>query len=300
MKKVPNFAMSYAYRLLGVAMLIVIGMAQHTSAVTPPQNPQSGSVGVQGTVQGPPPTTAPTIATPANGSTFTNIPITVSGLCTTGLLVKVFANSIFVGSVVCSGGSYSLQVDLFSGLNQLVARQYDALGQQSPDSSVISVNFNDAQFAQFGSRVTLTSQYAEKGANPGQTLTWPVSLSGGTGPYALSTDWGDGSATVLQSVSYPGEINLAHVYTTAGTYNVVVKATDTNGTTAFLQVVGVSNGEATATNTNGSTGTTTIVKHNVLWTPVVAAFSLSLLAFWLGRRFELSALRKRIEKGWHS
>jgi hypothetical protein len=268
-------------------------------AVTPVENPQSGSTGVEGTVQGAPPSQAPTIATPSNGSSVSSIPITVSGLCVSGLLVKVFANNIFVGSVVCTNGSYSLQVDLFSGLNNLIVRQYDALGQQSPDSNSVSVTFNDAQFSQFGSRVTLTSQYAEKGADPGQTLTWPVSLSGGTGPYAMSTDWGDGTTTTLQSVSYPGVINLAHVYTDAGTYNVVVKATDANGTTAFLQVVGVANGEAT-NNSSGNGSSTTITKNKILWEPAAIALPLILIAFWLGRRFELSALRKRIERGWRS
>lgn len=283
-------------------LVLILGGSYSNAAFAdaPVQNPQSGSTGVEGTVQGPPPSQAPTIATPSNGSSVSSIPITVSGLCVSGLLVKVFSNNIFVGSVVCTNGSYSLQVDLFSGLNNLIVRQYDALGQQSPNSNTVDVTFNDVQFVQFGSRVTLTSQYAEKGADPGQTLSWPVSVSGGKSPYALSTDWGDGTAAVLQSVSYPGVINLTHVYTGAGTYNVVIKATDSNGTTAFLQVVGVANGQATSTSSATSGTTTTITKNKILWEPAAIAIPLILIAFWLGRRFELSALRKRIERGWRS
>lgn len=268
------------------------------AAPPPPQNPQSGSVGVEGTIQGPPPSQAPTIATPTNGQTFTQIPITVSGLCVTGLLVKIFSNSIFVGSVICVNGSYSLQVALFSGQNDLIARQYDALDQQSPDSNKVTVFFNDAQFQQFGTRMTLTSDYARKGANPGQTLTWPVILSGGVGPYAISTDWGDGTPEDLQSVSFPGVINLAHIYKTAGTYNVVVKGSDKNGTTAFLQVVGVANGEASSP--NGTITTPGGTKTEILWEPAAVGIPLIIAAFWLGRRYELSALRKRIEKGWRA
>jgi len=63
----------------------------------------------------------------------------------------------------------------------------------------VSVTYNDALFLQFGTHVSLSSVYAEKGAPPGQELDWPVVLSGGTGPYAVSVDWGDGSPTDLIS-----------------------------------------------------------------------------------------------------
>src|SRR5665213_999026 len=160
---------------------------------------KSGSIGIQGTIPSPPPARGATIVVPSNGDVFTNVPITVSGLCPTGLLVKIFDNNVFVGSTVCVNGSYSLQIDLFSGRNDLVARVYDALDQAGPDSNTVTVTFNDAQFLQFGTHVSLTSDFAERGAPPGQKLDWPVILSGGTAPYAVSVDWGDGTATDLLS-----------------------------------------------------------------------------------------------------
>jgi hypothetical protein len=258
------------------------------------QNPQSATQGFEATVLGTPPTQAATIAIPTNGQTFTNIPITVSGLCQTGLLIKIFANNVFVGAEQCANSTYSLQVDLFSGTNDLVARDYDNLDQQGPDSNTVSVNFNDAQFAQFGTRVTLSSDYARQGVNPGSLLTWPLILSGGTGPYAVSVDWGDSSSSTLKSVAFTGVVNVTHTYNQAGVYNIVAKATDANGTSAYLQLVGVANGKING-NLSSTNSTTSSGKTIILWQPMLIAVPIILAAFWLGRRHELYVIRRTIE-----
>jgi hypothetical protein len=262
---------------------------------------QSNSFGLEGRISSPPPTQAATVVTPSNGQVFTTTPITVSGLCKSGLLVKIFSNNVFVGSVTCQNGSYSLKVDLFSGQNDLVARVYDTLDQAGPDSNVVSVTFNDAQYAQFGTRTNLSSNYARRGANPGAQLSWPIILSGGAGPYAVTVDWGDGSEASLLSLAFPGEFSISHTYSVAGVYNVVVKATDKNGGTAYLQLVGIGNGEAGTTINTGTT-TSPIVTDGGNWLSRLGWWLLAILAllmivvFWLGRRHELYVVRRRIER----
>jgi hypothetical protein len=119
-----------------VAVLLAPSFAQ---ALAPPApNPQSGALGVEGQITGAAPTKAATIGVPGNGQHFGSLPITVSGSCQTGVLVEIFDNNVFVGSVLCRGGSYSLQIDLFDGQNDLVARVYDALNQQGPDSATVT------------------------------------------------------------------------------------------------------------------------------------------------------------------
>lgn len=268
-----------------------------SSVLAASDNPQSGSIGLEGTISAPAPKQGATISSPSNGQSFSQTPIQVSGLCPNGLLVKIFSNNVFVGSARCVNGSYSLQIDLFSGRNDLVARVYDALDQAGPDSNVVSVTFNDGQFAQFGTRVSLTSSYARRGANPGDTLTWPVILSGGVGPYAISVDWGDGSAPDLFSQKSPGTIALKHVYDNAGIYTIVVKASDANKTEAFLQLVGVGNGQASqSSQTVTKNGEKIITKNSVVWWPMVVLIPLILIAFWLGRRHELYTIRKNLEQ----
>jgi hypothetical protein len=264
------------------------------------QNPQSSATGLEGTIAGPPPSTPATISIPGNGQTVTSTPITVSGLCKTDLLVKIFSNNVFVGSTVCTSGSFSLKVDLFSGANDLIARVYDALDQAGPDSNVVRVTFNDAQFAQFGTRVTLTSIYARLGADPGKTLNWPLTLSGGLAPYAVSVDWGDGKPQTLLSKSFADTFDVTHIYDSAGVYNVVVKATDANGVSAFLQLVGVGTGQVsgkTGTGASGGNGTTTTTtKSQIVLIPLLLIIPLLAVAFWLGRRHELFTIRKRLEE----
>lgn len=286
------------YLLTGAALLG--GLLAVAPAATAATLQQSGSTGLEGTVAGPAPSQAPTIGVPSNGQGFTSTPITVSGLCLNNLLVEIFKNNVFAGSTECKNGSYSLQFDLFSGRNDLVARQYDALNQASPDSQTVTVNFNNG-VSQTESLVTLTTQYSKRGADPGSTLSWPLSISGGSGPYAVSVNWGDASAPELLSLAGPGDFNIQHVYQQAGTFNVTVRATDVNGNAAFLQLVGVGNGStqqsgAGAGNASGNNSSNSPQKV-VVWWPYATLFGLAILTFWLGKWHQLELIRSRLRRG---
>lgn len=280
-----------------VVMLSGVMSSSVAHAAAPPaENPQSGSTGLTGSIPSAPPKTAPTITAPTSGQTFTNTPITVSGLCTSGLLVKVFDNNVFMGSVMCANGSYSLKVDLFSGQNDLVARSYDALDQASPDSNIVRITFNDQNFTTTNTTsMYVTSDYARRGANPGETLLWPLILVGGTGPYAVSVDWGDGKTTDLFTLEFSGQFNIKHVYDSAGIYTIIVKVTDKNGLTTFLQLVGVANGAITSASGTNDNKQSILTITKVIWQPSVILLPLIALSFWLGRRYELSSLRKHLE-----
>ncbi len=288
---------SVGIAVIGVAPLAITSLAS-ASTLNPIPNPPPapGSYGLEATKLQPPPTTSATISTPASGASFTTSPITVSGLCTTGLLVQIYDNGVLVGAVNCTSGSFSLQVSLFTGQNDLTTTQFDDLGQPGPQGNTVTVNYNNASFTAFGTLVTLTSNYGRRAANPGQTLTWPLLLSGGTGPYAFSINWGDGTKPDLKSQALAGEVDISHVYSQAGIYHVTVTVTDTNGVSAFLQLVAIANG--TPANTNGSAsskgGTITVTK--VVWWPSVTGIVLLLPAFWLGRRSELVSLHRKLER----
>jgi hypothetical protein len=117
---------------------------------------ESGSVGLEGKINSEPPKTGATITLPRDGTTVTNLPTTISGLCPTGLLVKIYKNNVFAGSAQCNNGSFSIQIDLFSGRNELVARVYDSLDQAGPDSNTVVVTF-PLNTAISANRVSLTS-----------------------------------------------------------------------------------------------------------------------------------------------
>ena len=282
-----------ALALVGV---VVVWSASPAQAITPlPEpDPQPGSYGLEATKRQAPPTRGATITNPSGGS-FSESPITVRGICPNGLLVQVHNNGVMVGAVMCQNGSFEIQVSLFAGTNELQAFVYDDLGQVGPASNKVTVTYTDTNMTAFGEMITLTSSYGRRSAPTGNQLTWPLQLSGGTGPYAFSIDWGDGSETQLLSQSLAGLVNIAHVYERAGIYQVNIRVTDTNGVNAFLQVIAVSSGQIdTAAQTDEPD--VAAPRVTVLWTPAAVALILLIPTYWLGRRSQLVSLRNKMQK----
>jgi len=280
------------FGMLALTAFSITGLVQ---AAPPPQNPQSGSVGLQGEIPSSPPTQGATITVPGNGQSFTAIPITVAGICPKGLLVEIYKNGVFSGATDCNNGSFSLQIDLFDGRNDLVAKVYDNLNQPGPDSNTVTVNFNAVKPAP-GPRISLTTEFAKRGAQPGSNLSWPITISGGTVPYALSVDWGDQTTPDLISRATAGDLTLNHIYKQSGVYKVTIKATDKNGEAAFLQVVGIGNGpiQQTTAATSKNTATTQTI---IVWWPLLVMLALMIITFGLGKRQEIEQIRTRIRKG---
>ncbi|MGH7234219.1 MAG: hypothetical protein ACREF7_02125 [Candidatus Saccharimonadales bacterium] len=278
-----------------IATAILLWFSPAVYALGSQQNPQSGSLGLEATIPSSPPSTAATIAIPSSGQSFSSIPITISGLCPSNLLIKIIDNNVFVGSTVCSSGSYSLKVDLFNASNDLYAQDFDALGQGGPDSNSVSVTFNSGQYSTPGSQVTVTSSYAEQGVNPGQQLVWPIEISGGTPPYAISTTWGDGLSPTLQSSAYSGNINISHTFSTSGIYEVNETVTDNNGSTGFLSLVAVANGQLSATKSTNSTTPTSATSSTLPWWIFLLVGVAAVPAFWLGLRHGRSVISRKFE-----
>lgn len=265
---------------------------------TPTRNPGNDGIGMEGRIQQPPPTDAPTIAIPGNGTVFTEIPITVTGLCTDGLLIRIFKNNVFGGSTVCEGGSYTVDIDLFPGPNELYVRQYDDLDQASPESNRVNVVYDievplvPGSPGQVAQRITLTTNFARRGIDPNQELTWPMTISGGRGPYAVSVKWGDGKEELLTRDA-AGTFDIKHVYDRPGVYKILVKATDADGQSAFIQVVAIVNG--VPIDTAGIDEAPTAIQTRVLWQPALIMFPLLLSSFWLGKKYQLKRIRYRMK-----
>lgn len=265
-------------------------------------NPQTGSIGLQGTIPTEPPTVGATISFPTNNQVFTDIPITVTGICPTDLLVKIFKNQVFAGAVPCqSNGTFNVDIDLFSGQNELIARVYDVLDQPGPDSNKVTVDYQNKPADSNIKQLLLTSNYALRGADPGAELYWPLAISGGVPPYAISIDWGDNNQT-LKTLDLAGNFSVSHSYFEPGVYKMIVKATDSRDKTAFLQLVAVSNGssgqDTSVTGASGGTGTTTVSKTNIIiamW-PIYLMFFFVISTFWIGRRYEARRIKLKVER----
>lgn len=265
----------------------------------PDPAPRPGSYGLEATKLQAPPTQGAAITTPGNGASFNRSPITVSGICSSGLLVQIYNNNVMVGSTMCVNGSFSLEVSLFTGTNELKAVVYDDLEQAGPESNIVTVTYTNAQFTAFGQLITLTSSYGRRSVPAGDSLNWPLQLTGGTGPYAFSIDWGDGSKLELKSQSLAGLVTIAHAYKKAGIYNVNITVTDRNGVSAFLQLVAVSSGKVDAETAGAATKKDDTCKEGsriLLWAPMAIAIALLIPAYWLGRRSHLVSMRNKMIK----
>jgi hypothetical protein len=294
---IRRFLFSFAALITAVSLVGTTAYAADFNQLPTP-DPIPGSYGLEATKPQPPPKVGATISVPGNGASFTTSPITVSGICPNGLLVQVYDDNVMVGSTMCDNGTFTMQISLFEGQNDLTATDYDDLGQAGPSTNLTTVNYSNTNFSAFGTLITLTSNYGRRAANPGSMLSWPLLVSGGNGPYAFSIDWGDGTPSELKSQALAGTVDISHVYNKSGIYHVVVRVTDVHGITAFLQLIAVANGNVTTTasaSQNNSGKNTTTITH-VLWLPAVIIFLLMIPVYWLGRRSELVALHNKLEK----
>lgn len=281
-----------------VVAVLLVANASDVNALnplpTPP--PAPGSYGLEAVKKQPAPTQGATVSVPSDGQSFSTSPITVSGLCPDDLLVQVYNNDVMVGSVMCENGSYSLEVGLFVGLNEIVAKVYDELGQEGPVSNTRTVNYDNSNFSAFGELITLTSAYGRRSASVNNALDWPLQLAGGSGPYAFSIDWGDGEAAQLLSRPIAGTLGVSHVYKKAGIYKVSIRVVDSQGVSAFMQVVAVSSGKVDDGAVVDDKALDGLVVKDILWWPVIILLLLLLPTYWLGRRSQLVSLRNKMIK----
>ncbi len=275
--------------LVGVLLTISTASASGGSATA---GPTADSVGLTGIMPGPAPTTAATISVPGNGETFTTTPITVRGNCPEGTLVEIYKNDIFAGSTECDiTGNYSVSIDLLIGQNQLVARVYNALNEPGPDSNIVTVYYNALPFQGApiaalnlgGNQLILNTNAVYRGTFPGQKLTMPISILGGVPPYAINIQWGD-SKNSVEPRSNNLQFDVDHVYSTAGTYQITIQGSDSQGRVAFLTVAAIVNGQAVTVGSNNS-NTKPINKLLMLW-PLYTTALAAVASFWMGERRE--------------
>lgn len=102
---------------------------------------EQGDVNVTATVYGPPPTTQAVILLPTNGEVLPTTPLVVQGTCGPDLLVRVFNNGDLAGSIVCSlSGTFTMNITLNIGSNELTALNYDDQDQPGPNSPAVTIS----------------------------------------------------------------------------------------------------------------------------------------------------------------
>ncbi len=314
-----------SYAVLAMILLCVGVLLLHwTRMVTA----DSSSYVVHASVPGPPPSAPATIDMPLNGAAYTSVPITLNGTCPVGTYVDILRNGFSSGIALCdASGNYQIQIDLFGGVNQLVARDYSFTDQAGPDSGITTVTYTPPGGSTGGGTsaggvstgqpyvpgtstgiaepLLLKANYNFLGYYIGQPASWQVRIEGGSAPYAISVDWGDGK-TQLYSVKDPSELSLQHVYGKTGGYHgsypVKITATDVDGSHTYVQLLAIISNRpktvlsGTATGGSGLGGSNWFAQFSVtrtvtyIWS-TYGIILLMLISFWLGERRELFVVR---------
>jgi len=133
----------------------------------------------------------------------------------------------------------------------------------------------------------------------GETVTVPIRIAGGSAPYALWIDWGDG-VTELKTVLDSEYHDYRHTYTTAGIIGISLKTTDAKGATSFIQTVVQVNG-STAPGAATTPFNTFVSGLGSVWTeapvPLYVAAVTLVLGFWVGDIFQRLFANDRPVKG---
>jgi hypothetical protein len=277
------------------------------------------SITVHATVPDTPPSTAATISSPLNGARFTSVPVNVTGTCTGNTYyVEIFRDNVLSGTAICQADdTYQLLVDLFAGKNEFVPHVFNITDNEGPVGLTTTVYYNVPQQPTNPSSpspeisinkptlnvepLTLTSDFKVRGYYVGENVKWELQITGGTKPFAVNVNWGDGKNSVI-SITKPGNFTIEHVYTAKGgykgSYPVKISASDSEGRQAYMQVfIIVSPKTAPVAGTGGIYNTPSssffsahesLLKY--LW-PAYGIVALMALSFELGEKEEIIVLR---------
>jgi len=281
-----------------VILLLIVGVA--LGFLTVPVNadhppPQAGSIGLSGTVPTAPPNLSATINSPRNQQHFNSSPVTVSGSCPDGTLVEIYKNDIFAGSTPCSNKKFSVDIDPLFGQNSLTARVYDVLNQAGPVSQPVIIYYDyslslaaPSSFLDLsGAQLLLITDAAYRGSFPNQQLNVPITVIGGTPPFAINVLWGDSKNQVIPAANN-STFNANHAYSKPGTYKITIQGSDSKRLTAFLTVAAIINGKPDVI-AAASTAKLPPSKLLVLW-PLFAIALTAVISFWIGERREKKIL----------
>jgi hypothetical protein len=262
----PKHTTSYPV-LVMIMLLIGVLMFSWTRAVKADQltPPITNAYTVNASVVGTAPKKAPTITFPLSGAKFSRSIMTLTGTCQSNTYIVLTRNGAFSGVGLCeANGTYHIRTDLFVGANDLQTQIFSPTDQPGPLSSIQTVFYHPvnlpvvvpeqastssapntaASNVQVTNPLLFKTQYKFRGTYTDTPSKWVLSLEGGSPPYAISVNWGDGE-TELISKATAGSFEIEHTYHKAGAYKgsyyIEFSATDAQKSKTFLQLLAIIN-----------------------------------------------------------
>lgn len=104
-------------------------------------------VAVTARIKGPAITSPAIINSPADGTHFSAVPVTVTGSCPpNAAYVEIYRNNVLSGSAIClADKTFDMKTDLFPGTNELLARVFNVTDDEGPVSDKVTVYYDVPQ-----------------------------------------------------------------------------------------------------------------------------------------------------------
>jgi len=335
-----------SYPVLAMLLLLVgVFLGGWGHMVTADTITAQDSYVVHASVPGPPPSQPATIDEPHDGDVFTTSPITVSGSCPVNTYESLYRNGAFSGVAQCdAAGHYELSTSLFPGTNQLQVRDYSQTDVGGPLSNIVTVQYNPPVPPKapdssgtggtpsttntsgpnvYGEPLIFKTNFVYEGHYVDTVTTWQLDIEGGTAPYAISVEWGDGQHSLL-SRPKAGTFTVQHTYTKPGSgyrgsYVTKFSASDSDGAQTILQLLAIVNNPPSAlflnnANGHGAAGGSTsgsaggsgenvrsyvLTLMKFIW-PTYGVAVLLVISFWLGEQREYLRLKSHHKKVRHA
>lgn len=235
-----------------VLILLVVISAGITMVID--RSVRADTLTLSATVPAPIPSGAPVFTSPASGSTTTSANVTFTGTCPVivpAVIVAIYRTSELLGSGVCNtGGEFSINATINIGPQTLIAQVVTITGQTGESSAPLIITYTPTTVIP-GTPVPLpviktpTTPPTDSGQalvsplqihlerpvityRAGLATTLRASFSGGTLPYSIAIQWGDGQKLV-RTVDNHAVMDFTHIYGNINVKNLFVTVSDADG-----------------------------------------------------------------------
>lgn len=224
-----------SYRSLAVVFVLAGIVMLATAAVQRTAADTLFSVGA--TVAAPVPKAGAVISLPAADSTLTSADNLVAGSCPIAspqVAIVLLVDGAQAGSAMCdSNNDFSLPLRLSPGTHTLVAQSYTITGGKAPDSPPVQVTSQPAHATAPATGISLATTSPFTVLDGNLNTAWDGTITGGTPPYHLIVDWGDGKSG-RYTITLASQ-HLTHTYPSLQSYNARVAVSDASGLSTQLQ-----------------------------------------------------------------
>ncbi len=295
-----------SYRVLFGLMLLPIIMLALVSHIA-----GANDYDVTATVPAPVPAEAPTITAPTNGSTVTASQITVSGTCpvvTPAVIIALYENAALIGSRVCrADGTFAIPISATLGSHSVIATvttitngvgassapvTFTRIQSTTPPGPIPSVGNVTGSPASPTPPVKIVSNNIFITISPDGDPVWHGSFSGGTPPYSVIINWGDGKQD-RRVFTDQSEQSITHHYDVPNTYAIEIKVIDAAGQVYTLNTTAISPAHmlpATVSGTPKQDDGFTLFSHLPLVQIYIIAFACLIFLWYIERGRHLMAL----------